>query len=115
MTLDRVRSGTSVIDVLDHVLDKGIVIDAWARVSVAGIDLISIDARVVVASIDTYLTTARGLSRREPVATLSLVDQLRHVREQIERRRFEAQTRRRAEDRLREELHDAQAKTITKR
>ena len=50
------RTGTrSVIDVLDRVLDKGIVIDAWVRVSLAGIDLISVEARVVVASIATYL------------------------------------------------------------
>ncbi len=40
---------------LDRVLDKGIVIDAWVRVSLAGIDLTTVEARVVVASIDTYL------------------------------------------------------------
>ena len=44
-----------MIDVLDRVLDKGIVIDAWVRVSVVGIDLITLEARIVVASIDTYL------------------------------------------------------------
>ncbi len=44
-----------MIDVLDRVLDKGIVIDAWVRVSVVGIDLITVEARIVVASIDTYL------------------------------------------------------------
>src|SRR5689334_20534390 len=48
-------SGSSLIDVLDRVLDKGIVIDAWVRVSLVGIDLITVEARVVVASIDTYL------------------------------------------------------------
>jgi hypothetical protein len=57
MPFDCSPSSTSVIDVLDHVLDKGIVIDAWMRVSVVGIDLITVEARVVVASIDTYLTT----------------------------------------------------------
>src|SRR5436309_752588 len=45
----------SLIDVLDRVLDKGIVIDAWVRVSLVGIDLITVEARVVVASIETYL------------------------------------------------------------
>lgn len=40
---------------LDRVLDKGIVIDAWVRVSPVGIDLITVEARVVVASVDTYL------------------------------------------------------------
>ena len=50
------RIGTrSLIDVLDRVLDKGIVIDAWVRVSLVGIDLITVEARVVVASIATYL------------------------------------------------------------
>ena len=55
MTVERAAGGTSLIDVLDRVLDKGIVIDAWVRVSVVGIDLITVEARVVVASIDTYL------------------------------------------------------------
>src|SRR5215831_5765835 len=55
MAVERAASGTSLIDVLDRVLDKGIVIDAWVRVSLVGIDLITVEARVVVASIDTYL------------------------------------------------------------
>ena len=55
MALERAAGGTSLIDVLDRVLDKGIVIDAWVRVSLVGIDLITVEARVVVASIDTYL------------------------------------------------------------
>jgi hypothetical protein len=44
----------SYIDVLDRVLDKGIVVDAWIRVSVAGLDLITIEALVIVASVGTY-------------------------------------------------------------
>jgi gas vesicle structural protein len=55
MPVERTAGGTSLIDVLDRVLDKGIVIDAWVRVSLVGIDLITVEARVVVASIDTYL------------------------------------------------------------
>jgi len=56
------------IDVLDRVLDKGIIIDGWGQVAVAGIDLIGIDAWVVVASIQTYLQYAEslGLSPRVP-------------------------------------------------
>ena len=54
MPLQRLVTGESVIDVLDHILDKGIVIDAWVRVSLIGIDLLTVEARVVVASIDTY-------------------------------------------------------------
>jgi|SRR5215472_3232966 hypothetical protein len=55
MPVERAAGGASLIDVLDRVLDKGIVIDAWVRVSLVGIDLITVEARVVVASIDTYL------------------------------------------------------------
>jgi len=68
---DLMRGQTSLIDVLDRVLDKGIVIDGWGRVSVIGIDLIGIDAWVVVASIQTYLHYAEslGLTPRVPVHT----------------------------------------------
>jgi hypothetical protein len=58
MAVERVASGASLIDVLDRVLDKGIVIDAWARVSLAGIDLITEEGRVVVASTETHLKYA---------------------------------------------------------
>lgn len=53
--LERTPAGASLIDVLDRVLDKGIVIDAWLRLSVVGINLITVEARVLVASIETYL------------------------------------------------------------
>jgi gas vesicle structural protein len=52
----------STIDVLDRVLDKGIVIDGWWRMSLGGIDLISVDGRAVVASIETYLRYAPDIS-----------------------------------------------------
>ena len=61
MAVERAAGGTSLIDVLDRVLDKGIVIDAWVRVSLVGIDLITVEARVVVASIDTYLKYAEAI------------------------------------------------------
>ena len=51
-------TGPSFIDVLDRVLDKGIVVDAQMRFSLGGIDLIAVDAHVVIASLDTYLTHA---------------------------------------------------------
>jgi hypothetical protein len=70
--LERVSTSTSVIDVLDHVLDKGIVIDAWVRVSLIGIDLITVEARVVVASIETYLNRADAVAQVVPASvTLS--------------------------------------------
>lgn len=55
------RAEVSFIEVLDRVLDKGIVIEGWARVTVAGIDLVTVDGRVVVASIQTYLQYADSL------------------------------------------------------
>ena len=68
MAVERSPGGTSLIDVLDRVLDKGIVIDAWVRVSLVGIDLITVEARVVVASIDTYLRYAEAMGITAPVA-----------------------------------------------
>jgi gas vesicle structural protein len=62
MSAELARGSASLIDVLDRVLDKGIVIDAWMRVSLGGVSLVEIEARVVVASIDTYLTSARALT-----------------------------------------------------
>ena len=58
----------SLIDVLDRILDRGIVIDTWVRVSVAGIDFITLEARIVVASIETYLAHADVLSATRHVA-----------------------------------------------
>ena|SRR5689334_14236456 len=68
MPVERAAGGTSLVDVLDRVLDKGIVIDAWVRVSLVGIDLITVEARVVVASIDTYLKYAEAVGQ---VSTVS--------------------------------------------
>src|SRR4029450_12304511 len=53
---------------LDRVLDKGIVIDAWVRVSLVGIDLITVEARVVVASIDTYLKSPEAVGSAATVS-----------------------------------------------
>jgi gas vesicle structural protein len=58
MAVERISGGSSLIDVLDRILDKGIVIDAWVRISLVGIDLITVEARVVVASIDTSMKYA---------------------------------------------------------
>ena len=61
MVVERQPGGTRLLDVLDRILDKGIVIDAWIRFQLVGLDLITIDARVVVASIETYLNYAHSL------------------------------------------------------
>ena len=55
MQVERTSATSNLVDVLDRVLDKGIVIDAWVRVSLVGIELVTVEARVVVASIATYL------------------------------------------------------------
>jgi|SRR5438105_15843487 len=68
MPVERTVGGTSLIDVLDRVLDKGIVIDAWVRVSLVGIDLITVEARVVVASIETYLKYSEAVGQLPPVS-----------------------------------------------
>ena len=75
MPVERSAGGSSLIDVLDRILDKGIVIDAWVRVSLVGIDLITVEARVVVASIDTYLRYAEALGLSQPVARPALPQQ----------------------------------------
>ena len=61
MAIERAPGGSSLIDVLDRILDKGIVVDAWVRISLVGIDLITVEARIVIASIDTYLKYAEAV------------------------------------------------------
>ncbi|RZL75400.1 MAG: gas vesicle structural protein GvpA [Rhodococcus sp. (in: high G+C Gram-positive bacteria)] len=58
-------SSSSLADVIDTILDKGLVIDAYVRISLVGIELITVDARVVVASVDTYLRFAEAVNRLE--------------------------------------------------
>jgi gas vesicle structural protein len=55
--------GSGLVDVLDVILDKGLVIDAYVRVSLVGIELLTIDARIVIASVDTYLKFAEAVNR----------------------------------------------------
>src|SRR5260370_17767161 len=69
MGSERVSGGSSAAEVLDRVLDKGIVIDAWVRVVLMGNDLITVQARVVVASIDTYLQFTEAVAGGAPVLT----------------------------------------------
>ena len=62
MSVERATDGTSLIDVLDRVLDKGIIIDTWMRRSLVGIDVLTVEARAVVASIQAYLKYASNRS-----------------------------------------------------
>ena len=61
--LQRAPSPSGLAEVLDVILDKGLVIDAFVRISVIGIELITIDARIVIASVDTYLRFAEAVNR----------------------------------------------------
>src|SRR5213080_4982814 len=56
-------SPTGLADVIETILDKGMVIDAYVRVSLVGIEILTIDARVVIASVDTYLRFAEAVNR----------------------------------------------------
>ena len=78
MPVERASGGSSLIDVLDRVLDKGIVIDAWVRVSLVGIDLITVEARVVVASIETYLKYSEAVAQTTSAASARPIDARSH-------------------------------------
>ncbi|WP_028057564.1 gas vesicle protein GvpJ [Candidatus Solirubrobacter pratensis] len=56
-------SPSGLADVLDLILDKGLVIDAYVRLSLVGIEILTVDARIVVASVDTYLRFAEAVGR----------------------------------------------------
>ena len=79
---NRAPRPSGLADVLDVVLDKGIVIDAYVRVSLVGIELLTIDARIVIASVDTYLRFAEAVNRldlqpsQEAVGLPGLINQM---------------------------------------
>ena len=62
-SVSRAPRPSSLADVLDLILDKGLVIDAYVRVSALGIEVLTIDARIVIASVDTYLRFAEAVNR----------------------------------------------------
>ena len=61
MAVEKTIASSSLVEVVDRVLDKGVVIDAWARVSLVGIELLAIEARIVIASVETYLKYAEAI------------------------------------------------------
>lgn len=78
--LQRAPSPSGLADVLDVILDKGLVIDAFVRVSVIGIEVLTIDARIVIASVDTYLRFAEAVNRLDLGQTESAgIDELRNL------------------------------------
>ena len=67
--LQRAPSPSGLADVVDLILDKGLVIDAYLRLAAVGIELVTIDARIVVASVDTYLRFAEAVNRLDLTQT----------------------------------------------
>lgn len=61
MAVNKTMASSSLVEVVDRILDKGIVIDAWARLSLVGIELLAIEARVTVASVETFLKYAEAV------------------------------------------------------
>jgi hypothetical protein len=61
MAIETVNSSSSLAEVIDRILDKGVVIDVWVRVSLVGIELLVVEARIVLASVETYLRYAEAV------------------------------------------------------
>jgi hypothetical protein len=68
-----------LVEVLDRVLDKGVVIDVWARVSVVGIELLTVEARIVVASVDTFLHYAEEIAKIEQASASGELEDLQEL------------------------------------
>ncbi|MDS0474884.1 gas vesicle structural protein GvpA [Natrinema sp. 1APR25-10V2] len=75
----RTPNSSSLAEVLDRVLDKGVVIDVWARISVVGIELLTVEARVVVASVDTFLHYAEEIAKIEQATAEGDVEELEEL------------------------------------
>jgi len=61
MAVEKSMASSSLVEVVDRILDKGVVIDAWVRVSLVGIELLAIEARIVIASVETWLKYAEAV------------------------------------------------------
>jgi hypothetical protein len=61
MAVEKAIASSSLVEVVDRILDKGIVVDAWVRVSLVGIELLAVEARVVTAGVDTFLKYAEAV------------------------------------------------------
>lgn len=86
--LERPRS-SGLAEVVDLILDKGLVLDAFVRVSLLGLELLTIDARIVIASVDTYLRYAEAVDRLylEPASHTRLTDLVGDLQESGARRK----------------------------
>ena len=68
MAVQTSMASSGLAEVLDRILDKGLVIDAWVRVSLLGLEILTIEARVVVAGVETYLKYAEAIGLTAPAA-----------------------------------------------
>ncbi|PIX29519.1 MAG: gas vesicle synthesis protein GvpA [Caldiserica bacterium CG_4_8_14_3_um_filter_35_18] len=68
MAVQTAMAPQGLADVIDRILDKGIVIDAWVRISLVGIEILTIEARVVIASVETWLKYAEAVGLTAPAA-----------------------------------------------
>jgi hypothetical protein len=82
---------SGLADVIEIILDKGLVVDAYVRVSLVGIELVTIDARIVIASVDTYLRFAEAVGRLDIAE--SGAESMREFRETAKERVYKAGTK----------------------
>lgn len=61
MAVEKAVASSSLVEVVDRILDKGVVVDAWVRISLVGIEILAVEARVVVAGVDTFLKYAEAV------------------------------------------------------
>jgi hypothetical protein len=61
MAVEKTNASSSLVEVVDRILDKGVIIDAWVRLSLVGIELLAIEARAVLASVETFLKYAEAV------------------------------------------------------
>jgi len=61
MAVEKAMASSSLAEVIDRILDKGVVVDAWVRVSLVGIEILAVEARVVIAGVDTFLKYAEAV------------------------------------------------------
>lgn len=61
MAIEKSTASSSLAEVIDRILDKGIVIDLWVKVALVGIEILSVEARIVIASVETYLKYAEAI------------------------------------------------------
>jgi hypothetical protein len=68
VAVEKAIASSSLVEVVDRILDKGIVVDAWVRISLVGIELLALEARVVAASVETFLKYAEAVGLTSPIA-----------------------------------------------